>query len=111
MGSYSVFLYSWACSSFRVRIASPPPLASARSPTRRRRENFGPGASSSTAAMATGARRGSTGGGGSLFLLELQGALAALQADHFARIAALRTPCAEVRVSARGFFPAICPLK
>lgn len=38
------------------------------------------------------------GGGGSLFLVELQGALAALQADHFGRIAALRTPCAEVCV-------------
>ena len=42
------------------------------------------------------------GGGGSLFLVELQGALAALQADHFGRIAALRTPCAEVCVCVCG---------
>ncbi|CAM9423221.1 unnamed protein product [Ectocarpus sp. 4 AP-2014] len=53
------------------------------------RENFGPGVS----AMATSEHHG--GGGGSLFLHELQRALAALQADHFTRIAALRTPTAE----------------
>ncbi|CAM9980618.1 unnamed protein product [Ectocarpus sp. 6 AP-2014] len=53
------------------------------------RENFGPGVS----AMAASEHHG--GGGGSLFLHELQRALAALQADHFTRISALRTPSAE----------------
>lgn len=55
------------------------------------RENFGRGAGASMASDEPG-------GGGSLFLMELQGALAALQADHFGRIAALRIPCVQVRV-------------
>eukprot|EP00752_Nemacystus_decipiens_P008545 g7632.t1 len=60
------------------------------------RENFGPGASPPAMGMSENEQHGSGGGGGgSLFLVELQGALAALQADHFGRIAALRTPCAE----------------
>lgn len=63
---------------------------------KKNRENFGPGAADASD-MGNMMMPGDPRGSGSTFLVELQGALAALQADHFGRISAVRAPFVQVQ--------------
>lgn len=88
---YSVVIFLVFLLTRNFLLVPPPPDNDNSNACCVKRENFG--FVSDIASSSSSDAHGS----GSFFLLELQGALAALQADHFGRISALGAPCAQVR--------------